>query len=109
MKKEIQLFNGFKNKPRLSSEDPRFSEDVYILDEDNLIGSGCYNFEEEKWYFHTDTLVDYFEEGDTTKFWWFYPPFVVPTSKDKKDCDHYFPLGKNGQYNNCEFCNIPKV
>lgn len=71
---EIKLFNPQKNKPKPSKDDITFSEDVYIIDEDGMHGLAYYSFEDEKWRFHTDTLVDYDEPGNETKWLWYYPP-----------------------------------
>uniref|UniRef100_UPI003217F1ED hypothetical protein n=1 Tax=uncultured Draconibacterium sp. TaxID=1573823 RepID=UPI003217F1ED len=71
---EIRLFDPKINKPRPSEDDITFSEDVCIIDENNLHGVACFNFEDMEWMFHTDTLVDYNEEGAETKWRWYYPP-----------------------------------
>ncbi len=54
-----------------------FSVDVFIIDENGMHGIGFYDFELKKWVFHTDTLVDYDEEGAETKWKWYYPPYEV--------------------------------
>lgn len=58
---------------RVEGED--FSVDVFILDETGVHGIAFWNFDDEVWRFHTDTLVDYNEKGAETKWKWYYPPF----------------------------------
>lgn len=74
----VRLFDP-KIKPRQSKDDPAFSEDVFIIDENNLNGLAYYSFEAEQWRFLTDTGVDYDEVGAETKWKWYYP---VVSSKD---------------------------
>lgn len=50
-----------------------FSVDVCIIDEKGVHGLAYFNFDTDEWSFHTDTLVDYNEEGAETKWWWYYP------------------------------------
>lgn len=69
----VRLFDPNKYKPRPSEDDPTFSEDVCIIDENNVQGVACYVYEDERWMFHTDTLVDYDEVGAETKWLWYYP------------------------------------
>ncbi len=57
-------------------EDEDFSVDVFILDENGMHGIAFWNFDDEVWRFHTDTLVDYNEKGAETKWKWYYPPFT---------------------------------
>lgn len=78
MKKTIEInpkVNVFdpNSKPIESEDDKMLSVDVCCIDEEGLHNLGYYNFEENKWKFHTDTLVDYFEKGNETKWWWYYP------------------------------------
>lgn len=58
---------------RVEGED--FSVDVFILDETGVHGIAFWNFDDEVWRFHTDTLVDYNEPNAETKWKWYYPPF----------------------------------
>ena len=58
---------------RIEGED--FSVDVFILDETGVHGIAFWNFDDEVWRFHTDTLVDYNEPNAETKWKWYYPPF----------------------------------
>lgn len=58
---------------RVEGED--FSVDVFILDETGVHGIAFWNFDDEVWRFHTDTLVDYNEKPAETKWKWYYPPF----------------------------------
>jgi len=61
--------------PKSSECDKNFSDDVFIIDEEGLNGIAYYNFDTKKWGFHTDTLVDYNEKGNETKWLWYYPMF----------------------------------
>lgn len=65
--------------PKPSEDDKDFSVDVFIVDEDGMYGLAYYSFADNEWAFHTDTLVDYNEEGYNTRWKWCYPPF---TAKD---------------------------
>ncbi|HFK5563460.1 TPA: hypothetical protein ACGZ9C_003128 [Elizabethkingia anophelis] len=78
---EIKLFNQ-NELPEPSNEDKDFSEDVFIVDQDNLNGIAYYSFKDSEWMFHTETMVDYFEEGNETKFWWYYPPVTIKNEVD---------------------------
>lgn len=62
-------------KPIPAPDDPLNSVDVFIMDEDGMHGLAYYSFEDKKWCFHTDTLVDYNEPGSETKWVWYYPPY----------------------------------
>jgi len=70
---KVKLFDPKKNKPIPSEDDPTFSVDVCIIDEENVHGLAFYSFDNEKWGFHTDTLVDYDEAENETKWCWYYP------------------------------------
>lgn len=70
----VRLFDPKKNKPNPSKDDITFSEDVCIIDENNVQGVAYFCFESMQWRFHTDTLVDYDEPGNETKWMWYYPP-----------------------------------
>lgn len=71
------------NKPDPSQDDPSFSQDVIIMTEDEMLNIGYFDYEQDKWKYHTDTLVDLNEpdeEGVLIKFNWIYPPkelFVI--------------------------------
>jgi len=69
----VKLFDPAKNKPNPSPDDITMSVDVCIIDEDGVNGLAWYCFEDEKWKFHTDTLVDYDEPDAETKWLWYYP------------------------------------
>lgn len=71
--KVMPCFYDHTEIPKVSSDDSDYSEDVFIIDEDGMNGLAYYCFRDSKWYFHTDTLVDYFEEGNETKWKWYYP------------------------------------
>jgi len=75
----VRLFDPKKNKPRPSKDDITFSEDVCIIDENDVHGLAYFCFESMQWRFHTDTLVDYDEIGAETKWKWYYP---VVSAKD---------------------------
>lgn len=71
---DVQLFNPKTNKPKPDKEDPEFSEDVCIIDENGLIGVACFSFEDNTWVFPFDTLIDYNGKDAETKWKWYYPP-----------------------------------
>ena len=75
----LDIFDPKKYKPKPMAEDPAFSEDVCLIDEEGLIGVVCFAFKEDRWLFHFDTLVDYENEDVAIKWKWYYPPVV---SKD---------------------------
>ena len=52
-------------------ENENHSVDVITIDESNMMNIGFYHFVDEKWYFHTDTLIKNYEEED---FKWIYKP-----------------------------------
>lgn len=70
----IKTFDPEKSRPRKSPDDSAFSETVFIIDEEGLDGLAFFSFEDDKWTFLTDTLVDYYEPGHETKWRWYYPP-----------------------------------
>lgn len=72
-----KFHNPTEYPTRVEGED--FSVDVFILDETGVHGIAFWNFDDEVWRFHTDTLVDYNEKGAETKWKWYYPPFEVET------------------------------
>lgn len=87
--KEIKLYDPKLHKPNQSKEDIRFSEDVFIIDENGMHGLAFYSFEDEEWNFHTETLVDYNESGAETKWKWYYPVVnSLTTSDTKKQSDN---------------------
>lgn len=63
--------------PNASEADNVYSDDVFVINEDGLHGIAFYDFEGEKWGFHTSTLVDYNEVGYEMKWWWYYPPIEL--------------------------------
>ena len=63
--------------PERSEDDRNYSNDVFIIDQDGMIGVAFYNFVIMKWLFHTDTLVDYSEFGNETQWKWFYSPISL--------------------------------
>lgn len=68
-----KLFDPKVQQPIPSKDCPEFSVDVFIIDEKEMHGLACYHFEDKKWIFHTDTLVDYDEKGAETQWRWYYP------------------------------------
>jgi hypothetical protein len=67
------------NKPKASNDDLTFSEDVIIMTEDGLLNIGYYDFKDDKWKWHTETLVDMEEivDGKPVDFAWIYPPSIL--------------------------------
>lgn len=74
---ETRFYNQNEYPTRVDGED--FSVDVFILDENGVHGIAFWNFDDEVWRFHTDTLVDYNEPNAETKWKWYYPPFDKET------------------------------
>lgn len=60
--------------PKPSEDDPSFSVDVICADQEGMMNIGSYSFTDEKWIFHTDTLVDPYEFGEVYPFVWMYRP-----------------------------------
>lgn len=69
----VHLYDPSVVFPKACEDDPEFSVDVCIIDEENMHGLAYYIFAERRWSFHTDTLVDYNEIGAETKWMWYYP------------------------------------
>jgi len=69
----IMLFEPATDKPKRSEDVPEYSVDVCVIDENNINGLAFYDFEDDEWHFHTDTLIDYNETGNETKWRWYYP------------------------------------
>lgn len=67
------MFNPKTDKPHPSKDVKEHSVDVFTIDEDGMHGLAFYDFEDEKWSFHTETMVDYEEPGNETKWNWYYP------------------------------------
>jgi len=88
--KAAKFFDPEKRKPNPSIDDISFSEDVCIIDEDGVNGLAYYDFELCQWTFHTDTLVDYSEVGNPTKWWWYYPLFKIVDGSPVKVVDAKF-------------------
>lgn len=61
-------------EPRPSETDKNVSEDVITIDECNMLNIGFYHYLDKKWYFHTNTLVDYYEKDNEMDFKWMYKP-----------------------------------
>lgn len=75
LNKEKPVLHSPSEFPKISDDDEDFSVDVLIIDENGLNGVACYIYADKKWIFHTDTLVDYNEKGNETKWMWYYPLF----------------------------------
>jgi len=66
--------------PKLSEDsekptsDAQLSEDVFTYDQEGLMNVAYYDYDEEKWNFHTDTLIDPYENGKLFNFVWLYCP-----------------------------------
>lgn len=73
--KEVGLYDPTVFPNQVPGEN--FSEDVFVVDENGMHGLAFYNFDTETWSFHTDTLVDYNEEGAETKWKWYYPTATI--------------------------------
>lgn len=59
-----------------------FSVDVFTIDDLGLLNIGYYDFESQKWEFHTDTLSDMYENGELQNFIWMYPPEDFKTKSE---------------------------
>ncbi|MES2379710.1 MAG: hypothetical protein V4538_01625 [Bacteroidota bacterium] len=66
--------------PKPSTDDAAFSDDVFIIDENNNHGMAYYSFQNGKWYFYTDTNVDYITPRPASKWLWYYPTVTFPKS-----------------------------
>lgn len=71
-----RFFNPKTDIPKVSTDDPNFSVDVFIIDDEGMHGLAFYSFKDQKWSFDTDTLVDYDEVGNETEWRWYYPLFT---------------------------------
>lgn len=77
---EIKTFRKH-NRPKASTDDLTFSVDVFICFDEKLLCVGCFDFENDGWLFHSDTLTDRTDED----FSWMYAPeellkFLSPVS-----------------------------
>ena len=70
----MEVYNKKTDIPKLSKDNAQFSVDVITCDEDDMLNIGYYSFEDNKWHFHTETLVDYYEKGKEMNFVWMYKP-----------------------------------
>lgn len=77
------------NKPDPNPENIEVSQDVIVYTEDGLLNIGFFDYLNEKWSFHTDTLIDMDETGDDGKpvqFNWMYAPEeLINPVKPKRD------------------------
>lgn len=71
----MKVYNR-NNKPKPSNDSMTLSVDVIAYTEEGLLNIACFDFEEDKWIWHTDTLIDMEEliEGQPMPFNWIYPP-----------------------------------
>lgn len=60
--------------PEPSKDDNTFSVDVICADKEGMMNIGCYNYKDEEWVFHTDTMVDPYEFNEVYPFVWMYKP-----------------------------------
>ena len=70
----LRIYDPNINKPKPCEDDPAFSDDICIIDENGLHGLACFSFEHEIWVFHYDTLVEYSKKDIATKWKWYYLP-----------------------------------
>lgn len=56
------------------SEDEDYSIDVITSTPEGMLNIGFYDFKDEVWQFHTDTLTDPYENGELQPFVWWYAP-----------------------------------
>lgn len=66
--KRLKIHNKSEHPTHVKGE--QFSVDVITCDKSGLINLGFYNYDMEKWSFHTDTLQNY----DNVEFVWIYAP-----------------------------------
>jgi hypothetical protein len=62
--------------PHRSEDMPEYSEDVIAVDSEGMMCIAYYHFEDEQWFFHSDTLYEGYEKN----FSWIYKPqgFIHP-------------------------------
>ena len=70
----IPLFDPTTNRPAPNEDEPAFSEDICTIDENGANGVAFFAFDENRWIFYIDTLIDYNTEGAGIKWKWYYPP-----------------------------------
>jgi hypothetical protein len=70
----MKVYNRY-NKPEPSPDDPSFSVDVIVMTKDGVLNIGFFNYDLDKWLWHTDTSVDMEEliDGEPVEFNWIYP------------------------------------
>ena len=74
---KLKIYKNTEFPPRMETKDGKpelHSIDVVTMDELNLPNIGFYNYDTEKWSFHTDTLIDPYEGGKLIDFVWMYIP-----------------------------------
>jgi len=71
--KPTSIFNDPTDIPLASKCDSTVTVDVFIIDERGMHGLAFYDLQDKEWRFHTDTVVDYNEKGNETKWKWYYP------------------------------------
>lgn len=62
-----------------------FSVDVITFNENNMLNIGYWNYDMNKWLFHTDTLSDPYEGGRLEKFVWMYKPEFLTFDPNKDE------------------------
>lgn len=63
-----------KRSTDLKGSEEEHSVDVFTRSKDGLLNIGYWNYDTEKWAFHTDTLIDPYENGELMEFVWMYEP-----------------------------------
>ena len=73
------------NRPRPNQEAPHISVDVFTIDEEGMHGLAFYSFTDERWYFHTETLIDV----QTIQWRWYYPVVTCFCKTNHKNTTPY--------------------
>lgn len=82
----MEIFNNTtypKRSKDLKGNEKEFSVDVFSCDTSGVLNIAYWNFDTEKWAFHTDTIVDPYEDGKIMDFTWMYAPKELILSIDK--------------------------
>ncbi|MFZ4413620.1 MAG: hypothetical protein ACOYOV_11090 [Bacteroidales bacterium] len=75
--KSTSIFHDPTEIPLVSKCDSTVTVDVFIIDESGMHGLAFYDLQDKEWRFHTDTVVDYNEKGNETKWKWYYPQIIL--------------------------------
>jgi hypothetical protein len=77
---EIFKNTEYPNKSRdLRGIEEEFSVDVTTCDKDEMLNIGYWNYDMKKWLFHTETLIDPYENNQLVDFVWMYKPKKLKT------------------------------